>query len=85
MKLDSNYTITSDANNVILNYESIGEVNPKTGKPTITKNEWFYKNLEDALVSYVNKSINPSNDAQSVLEALSEVKGTITSILSKKA
>lgn len=79
MRLDDNYTIEQDPHNIILRYEKEGDINPKTGKPTITKHEYYYKDVQDALKAYINKSIDVNEDVESVLERLSHAMERVKS------
>lgn len=85
MTLDDNYTITQDSYNVILTFRKEGSINPKTGKPTITKNEWYYKNMEDALMSYTQKVISYENNVQNVIDELKTTRQHIASLLRESA
>ncbi len=64
MKLDKNYSLDNDANQWILNYEREGEINPKTNKPTISRDKWYCRSLQSALKRYLNESVKPSLDVQ---------------------
>lgn len=85
MTLDNNYTITRDSYNVILNFREKGDINPKTGKPIVRTNEWYYKNLEDALIAYTEKVMSYSNDVQNVLNELKTTRQHIASLLRESA
>jgi hypothetical protein len=85
MKLDDNYFIKQDAHNVILCYEKEGDVNPKTGKPMVSKSEWYYNKLEDALNGYLNRAIDANEDVNSVLSELSRAKEVVRSFFKENA
>jgi hypothetical protein len=81
MKIDSNYTIERDSYNVILKFYEEGEINPDTGKPVITKVEYYYPSLETALIAYTNKAADYGNDIQTLLDELKTMRNTITSLV----
>lgn len=85
MTLDSNYTITRDSYNVILNFREEGGINPKTGKPIVSENEWYYKNLEDALIAYTEKVISYDNSIQNAVDELKTTRQHIASLLRESA
>lgn len=76
MKIDDSFRIEKDTYNVTLVHEVEGEVNKKTGKPTITKHQWHYPSIEMALKKYLTYSIEknlPINfDVKVILDTISE-------------
>lgn len=77
MKIDDKYYIKKDANNVILCFEEEGDINEKTGKPIQRKEEWYYKDLKDALRAYFHKSIDPNQDMKLLMDRMNEVERNI--------
>jgi hypothetical protein len=77
MKLDENYAIEQDAYNFILHYENEGDVNPKTGKPTVTVRDTFHPTLEQALLTYASRCQNVSEGVDRLLDSMQETRETI--------
>ena len=82
MKIDENYTIKTDKHNVVLCYESFGELNEK-GVPIRTYHESYYKDLADALSAYLMKSLSNSESIKGVLANIQDIRESVTAI--KKA
>lgn len=80
MKIDDKFYIKQDSHNVILCFEEYGEINDKTGKPTKTYQEWFYKDLKEALRGYLHKSIDANGDVSMVLDKIYQVEKTINNL-----
>ena len=83
MKIDENYTIKTDKHNVVLCYESFGELNEK-GVPKRTYDESYYKDLADALKSYLMKSLSNSESIKGVLTKIEEAVITIKKEISNQ-
>ena len=62
IQLDEDYRIEASENQWTLRFEKVGEINPTTGKPTISKNEFFHNTLENALKSYVDKKLKQGGE-----------------------
>jgi hypothetical protein len=77
MKLDENYRIEQDAANWILIYESEGDVNPKTGKRSISRDVSYHANLRQALTVYLDKNLKGSTDILDVKNRLVEAERKI--------
>ena len=77
MILDENFTLTNDSNNWMLNYEKEGEINPKTNRPTLTKETWYFGNLNQALNRYVNESAKQSETVKDLQIQLAMIQDTI--------
>jgi hypothetical protein len=77
MKLDENYTIKQDTYNFILHYENEGDVNPETGKPTVTVRDTFYPTLEQALLAYASRCQNVNEGVDRLLDSMRETRETI--------
>lgn len=80
IQLDENYSIESDSACWTLTYEKQGAINPKTGKPIISRDASYHANLKQALVKYLDNSLKPSKDAQDVLSRIVEVEKTIEKV-----
>ena len=83
MRLDENFTLTSDSNNWILNYEKEGDINHKTNRPTLTKETWYFGNLNQALNRYVNEVTKISQTVEDLQIQLVKIQGTINTALLK--
>ena len=81
MTLDKNYSIERDSYNVILKYYEEGDINPATGKPAITKAEYFYPSLETALNAYTTKVLTFEKGIQNVIDELKTTRLHIASLL----
>lgn len=77
MKLNENYSIIRDFYNVILRFESEGSINEKTGKPTVTQKEWYYKTLEDALLAFFDKSLVGTETVEEMIDLIKETERKI--------
>lgn len=77
MRLDENFTLTNDSNNWILNYEKEGDINHKTNRPTLTKETWYFGNLNQALNRYVNESAKQSETVKDLQIQLAMIQDTI--------
>lgn len=70
MKLDGNYYITTDSNNVVLNYDEDKGLNKETGKHTIYHKEWYYGNMKKALEGYIHRVSSQNKDVEDLLGAI---------------
>jgi hypothetical protein len=68
IKIDGTFSVVGDNYNWTLVKKEIGEVNPKTGNPTISKQEWHYPKLTDCLRKYVNESAKASNNLKGLIK-----------------
>lgn len=50
IQLDKHYRVEEDSNSWNLVYEKLGDINPKTNKPTVSSNVSYHANLKQALV-----------------------------------
>lgn len=55
IQLDDNWYVEADATSWNLHYEKEGDINPKTGKPTMTHDVSYHARLVDALKCYLNE------------------------------
>lgn len=77
MKIDENYSISIDSNNVMLNYKSDAYEKMIKGelRSVTTKNTNYFPNVKMALKSYVNKVVDQSaSESLNVLELLSKIE-----------
>lgn len=72
IKLDENYTIEGTANYWLLRYEKTGDINAETGKPKISRNEYYHNTLQNALASYADKKLKEIEDIPAGVLKLSE-------------
>jgi len=84
IKLDENFTIDSDAACWTLTYEKTGDINPSTGKPTVSRDVSYHMNLKQALSRYLDDCLKPSTGIQDVLRRISEVEEKIEKLKIKK-
>ena len=85
IKLDENFRIEPDALNFTLIKEMEGEVNPKTGKPTISRGQWYCPTLQSALRAYLRESsrelfLDGEDDLASVFNKLKQIEDAINKI-----
>lgn len=80
MKIDDNYTVDKTADCFILRYEKHGGISKKTGDPIVSKDQTYHISLKDALKSYVNKVVEPSQTSLAVLSQLEQIEDTITNL-----
>ena len=80
MKIDNNFTVEKDSLSFILHYEKpTGKFN-KDGKEIISRDKTYHISLKDALKSYVNKAVDVSHSATTVLSQLEEIEDTINNL-----
>lgn len=70
MKLDENYTLIGDESQWTLYYENKYYDNVKK-KEVTSKNTYYFKNMKDAVNSYIDKKLK---EKQTVSEAIEELK-----------
>ncbi|AGO47710.1 hypothetical protein Phi4:1_gp173 [Cellulophaga phage phi4:1] len=79
IRLNKYYTISSDKNNWILNYEK-ERFDEVKGKTITSKDEWFFSKLEDALKNFINASIKDVEKGQTILDAINSAHETIKNV-----
>lgn len=84
MKIDENWSIEADSACWILSFEKEGEVNPKTGRPKMTRTQTYHATLASGLRWYLMESLKPSTDAQDVLARITEAEANIIKALEAK-
>lgn len=84
IQLDEFYRIEEDAASWNLIYEKEGEINDKTGKPSISRDASYHANLKQALVVYLDKSLKGSTDAQDVIRRITEAEERIEKAVGRR-
>lgn len=79
MKLDENYHIEIDSNNWVLCFEK-SHFNEKEKKTVVSKDRWYYGNLEGCLRRYINESPKGIPTVAALLTKLDELEDIIKSI-----
>lgn len=80
MKLDENFKIEIDSYNYSLIKEEVTEeINPRTGKPIVSRDQWHYPSLNMALKKYVDEVLRPSKSVEEVLGKLDYIYELIDS------
>lgn len=77
IQLDENYRVEKDAASWNLIYEKQGDINPNTGRPSMSRDVTYHANLKQALVTYLDLSLEGSTDVQGVVAAISEAERRI--------
>ena len=81
IQLNEFYRIETDKNNFILKYEKpTGNINDKTGKEEISKDEWYYPKLSMALDRFANESLKVPNDIQELRKEMQRLTDLIKSL-----
>lgn len=76
--LDEKYSIWAGLDNVTLYYESVSnDINPKTGKPIVSKWQTYHATLGQALVRYLDMNLRASQDIKEVSEKIKELENTL--------
>ena len=83
MRLDEFYTVIDDGNCWTLAYEKEGDVNPKTGKPTISRDASYHANLKQALTAYFHKNLAGDRTWQEIIDRMNEIEKRIEQIGTK--
>lgn len=86
MKLSENWSIEFDSNNVTLVFKETRTKVDKNGenKTYESRKEYYYGNIEQALKSYLLKSLEGAESVEEVLQLIGEVKQKIDTALSEK-
>jgi len=84
IKLDDEFTLESDINNWTLKYCKEGDINPETGKPTITKWESYHGDLKFALIKYLNSAPKDAGDVLHLMKRINDVENRILNLKTKK-
>ena len=78
--IDENYSISGDKYNWVLHFERKGELNQKTGKPIISKDEWYFPKLELCLKEYANQKTKTATNYKELVSLLVDINNTIKSL-----
>ena len=70
IKLDESFTLSNDTNQWVLEMVQTGDINTKTGKPTITRNKWYCTSLRTSLNRYMDESMKPANNVLGLVEII---------------
>lgn len=77
IKLDDNWRIDNSSGSATLVFEKEGEINEKTGKPTISKDIFYYSTVKQALIGYTNRCLVYLDDIPSILNKLESIENLI--------
>lgn len=77
IKLDENFRLESTELQWTLIYEKSGEISEKTGKPTLTKREYYHPTLVSAIRSYSDKKLKNGEDIGSIEELIKVLEGSM--------
>lgn len=69
IQIDEHWTVEADTASWNLEYREEGEINPKTGKPTVSSEVSYHARLVDALKAYLNKAPKDATTANEIIEA----------------
>lgn len=75
--LNDNFSIYPSTDCWTLKQQEEGEINPKTGKPSIKVSNTFHGTLKQALDAFVDKSLKTSLDISMLQEKLQELEDFI--------
>jgi hypothetical protein len=78
--LDDLYTIETDTYNYTLKYKESKGINEETGKEQFSKSESYFPTLKQALLTYMNYALKPSESIDDILVRLDEVEAVINRI-----
>lgn len=73
MKLDDNYSVDYDGMQYVLSFEKEGEINPKTGKPIIRKDQWYPSTLGQALSLFMDKKLKDEETVDGAIVTLTKM------------
>jgi len=81
MKIDDNYTVTTDGAGTVLNFQQPRQ-REKNGEMVdfIHKDNWFFLNLQQALNKYLDLKLEGSEDVKDCLKKIEEVRNIIKQI-----
>lgn len=80
IRLDDFYTVDDESACWSLTYRKEGDINPTTGKPSISTDVSYHANLKQALTKYLDESLKGSESLHSVLSRISEVEQRIETL-----
>ena len=79
-KIDEDFTIATDHYAFALKKAKKGEINPETGKSTISSGEWWFPTLNMCLKKYIQECMKECNDALTILNRLEELNDKIETL-----
>lgn len=77
IKLDDNWRIDNSSGSATLVFEKEGDINEKTGKPTISKDIFYYSTVKQVLIGYTNRCLVYSDNITSILSKLESIENLI--------
>jgi hypothetical protein len=76
--LDKNYRVEVDSFNfTLVQEEQTDKVSEGSGKKIVTHNTWHYPKLNMALKKYLQETLKPCSDIETVLKRIDEVEKII--------
>lgn len=83
IKLDDNWRIEADSASWNLLYEKVGDINPDTGKPMVSRDVAYYPTLATAFYGYLDKTMKDTLDESKILDEIKRVEKVINEQCSK--
>ncbi len=77
IQIDDNWSVESDASSWNLHFEKIGDINPNTEKPIITRDVSYHVRLKDALKFYLNETMKDATDVKSLIARIELAEANI--------
>jgi len=85
MKLDDKFSVVKeDQYNWVLRCREVKDPNnisKKTGKPVVTKNDWYFPTLKLLLKKYLDTYLGESKDAKEIYKRIEEVEANIDKLV----
>ncbi len=85
IKIDDDYTLEPDTACWALHFRREGDINPATGKPTLSRDDTYYPNLGVALKAYIDLKLRDCSDLNVILARLHELHQHIDKIMERYA
>lgn len=84
IQIDKQFYIKSASVGYSLNFEmQLDTINEKTGKPKISKEQWFYPSVKMCLKQYLEESMRPSQSVKDLIDRIEEAEKKIESFCKK--
>lgn len=84
MKLDDDFSVEGKAYEWTLKLvRKTDQINPKTDKPVVNRDEWHYPSLRMALKKYLDESLKKSKTIDAILVRLDEIEDKINRLTVK--